>query len=62
MSKDVAHKCETSVNFLTAKKLVRENLNKDSDSDPKFKETWSKVNVAPMYLSKIQDIEDLSLE
>ena len=53
---------ETSVNFLTAKKLVRENLNKDPDSDPKFKETWSKVNVAPMYLSKIQDIDDLSFE
>ncbi|KAK0342841.1 hypothetical protein LTR94_020696 [Friedmanniomyces endolithicus] len=53
---------ETSVNFLTAKKLVRENLNKDPDSDPKFKEAWSKVNVAPMYLSKIQDIDDLSLE
>lgn len=53
---------ETSVNFLTAKKLVRENLNKDLDSDPKFKETWSKVNVAPMYLSKIQDIDALSFE
>ena len=53
---------ETSVNFLTAKKLVRENLNKDPDSDPKFKETWCKVNVAPLYLSKIQDIDDLSLE
>lgn len=53
---------ETSVNFLTAKKLVRENLNKDPDSDPKFKETWSKVNVAPMYLSTIHDIDDLSLE
>ena len=53
---------ETSVNFLTAKKLVRENLNKDPDSDPKFKETWSKVNVAPMYLSKIQDIDALSFE
>jgi len=51
---------ETSVNFLTAKKLVRENLNKDLDSDPKFKEIWSKVNIAPMYLSKIQDIDDLS--
>jgi len=53
---------ETSVNFLTAKKLVRENLNKAPDSDPKFKETWSKVNVAPMYLSTIQDIDDLSFE
>ena len=53
---------ETSVNFLTAKKLVRENLNKDLDSDPKFKEIWSKVNIAPMYLSKIQDIDDLSFE
>ena len=51
---------ETSVNFLTAKKLVRENLNKDPDSDPKFKEIWSKVNIAPMYLSQIQDIDDLS--
>ena len=37
-------------------------INKDPDSDPKFKETWSKVNVAPLYLSKIQDIDDLSLE
>ncbi|WP_228156949.1 hypothetical protein [Acinetobacter sp. WCHAc060042] len=53
---------ETSVNFLTAKKLVRENINKDLDSDPKFKEIWSKVNIAPMYLSKIQDIDDLSFE
>ena len=53
---------ETSVNFLTAKKLVRENLNKDLDSDPKFKEICSKVNIAPMYLSKIQDIDDLSFE
>lgn len=53
---------ETSVNFLTAKKLVRENLNKDPDSDPKFKEIWSKVNIAPMYLNKIQDIDDLSFE
>lgn len=53
---------ETSVNFLTAKKFVRENLNKDPDSDPKFKEIWSKVNIAPMYLSKIQDIDDLSFE
>lgn len=53
---------EISVNFFIVKKLVRENFNKDLDSDFKFKEIWSKVNVVLMYLSKIQDIDDLSFE
>ncbi|OTG68019.1 hypothetical protein B9T25_08220 [Acinetobacter sp. ANC 4470] len=50
---------ETSINFLTAKKVIRKNLNEDFDDDPKFKETWSKVNLAPIYLSKIKDFDEL---
>ena len=50
---------ETSINFLTAKKLVRQNLNEDPEADPKFKETWSKINFAPIYLSKIKDFDEL---
>ena len=53
-------KSETSINFLTQKKLFRDNLNKDLDDDsPRFKETWSRINIAPMYLSKIKDFNDL---
>lgn len=50
---------ETSINFLTAKKLVRQNLNEDPEADPKFKETWRKINFAPIYLSKIKDFDEL---
>jgi hypothetical protein len=51
---------QTSINFLTAKKVIRENLNQDPEDEPKFKETWSKLNQAPIYLSKIKDFDDLS--
>lgn len=53
---------ETSINFLTGKKLVRENLNEDPDSDPRFKERWTKVHITPIYLGEIQDIDELSVE
>lgn len=53
---------ETSINFLTAKKVVRKNQNEDVDADPKFKETWSNIKIAPIYLSKIQDFDTLSFE
>lgn len=53
---------ETSINFLTAKKLVRENLNEDPDSAPRFKEIWSTAKFSPVYLSKIQDINELDFE
>ncbi|MEF9994063.1 MAG: hypothetical protein RR771_06580 [Acinetobacter sp.] len=51
---------ETSINFVTGKKVIRENLNQDPEDEPKFKETWSKLNQARIYLSKIQDFDDLS--
>lgn len=52
-------KSETSINFLTAKKVMRKNLNEDPEGDPNFKETWSKINLAPIYLSKIKDFDVL---
>ena len=51
---------QTSINFLTHKKLDRENLNRDLDHDhANFKETWSRVNVTAIYLSKIKDFDTL---
>jgi len=52
---------QTSINYLTQRKLVRENINKNRDDDiPKFKETWYKMNQAPVYLSKIKDFDRLN--
>ena len=53
---------ETSINLLTRKKLYRKNMNEVGDEDPRFKETWSKVNFAPIYLSKIKDFDELMME
>ena len=53
---------ETSMNFLTDKKVIRKNLNEDPDGDPKFKETWSKAKVSPIYLSTIKDFDELNFE
>ncbi|MEG2268785.1 MAG: hypothetical protein RSC68_31195 [Acinetobacter sp.] len=51
---------ESSINFVTGKKVIRKNINQDEEADPKFKESWSKINQARIYLSKIQDFDDLS--
>ncbi|WP_151869653.1 MULTISPECIES: hypothetical protein [Acinetobacter] len=51
---------QTSINFLTGKKVFRENLSQDPEEDPSFKETWSKINQAPIYLSKVKDFDNLS--
>jgi len=51
---------QTSINFLTAKKVIRDNLSQDFEGDPKFKENWSKINQAPIYLSKIKEFDYLS--
>ncbi|MDO3666216.1 hypothetical protein [Acinetobacter higginsii] len=51
---------QTSINFLTGKKVVRDNLSQDPEENPRFKETWSKINQAPIYLSKVKDFDDLS--
>lgn len=53
---------QTSINFLTGKKVVRKNLAKDEEAEPTFKETWSRLNQAPIYLSKIKDFDDLSFQ
>lgn len=53
---------DTSVNLLTGKKRDRQNLSQDEEQEPKFKETWTKINYAPIYLSKIKDIDELDLE
>ncbi|USA46463.1 hypothetical protein NDN11_17565 [Acinetobacter sp. C26M] len=51
---------QTSINFLTGKKVIRKNMSEDEEADPRFKETWSKINQAPIYLSKVKDFNDLS--
>ncbi|WP_123776000.1 hypothetical protein [Acinetobacter sp. BIGb0102] len=51
---------QTSINFLTGKKVIRKNMSEDEEADPRFKETWSKINQAPLYLSKVKDFDDLS--
>ncbi|KYQ85138.1 hypothetical protein AWW72_06135 [Acinetobacter sp. NRRL B-65365] len=51
---------QTSINFLTGKKVIRKNMSEDEEVDPRFKETWSKIDQAPIYLSKVKDFDDLS--
>lgn len=52
-----------SVNFLTKKKLVRENLHKDEEKEPVFKDTWSDFpQQKPILLSEIEDFDELYFE
>ncbi|EOR03437.1 hypothetical protein MMP65_11030 [Acinetobacter sp. ANC 3926] len=51
---------QTSINFLTGRKVIRKNMSEDEEAEPRFKETWSKINQAPIYLSKVKDFNDLS--
>lgn len=57
---------ETSINFLTKKKLYRENLNFESAKDDEvenFKDTWTKININNlMQLSEIKDFDELELD
>ena len=52
---------QTSINFLTKKKLVKENTNQNAESgDEVFKEKWSKLPAKPLVkLSQIKDFDDL---
>lgn len=50
---------DTSINLMTGKKRYRKNLNQDEEQDSKFKETWTKVNYTPIYLSQIKDMDEL---
>ena len=59
----VVIRSETSINFLTKKKLTRENINEESEgNDEIFKETWSKISIDKLLnLSEIKDFEDLDM-
>ena len=55
---------EVSINFLTNKKLTRDNLNKDEDGDEyttdNFKETWENIKKKNMLrLSEIKNFDEL---
>ncbi|WP_312077774.1 hypothetical protein [Chryseobacterium sp.] len=54
----------TSINFMTKKKLTKENLNKDDPGDDyteNFKDTWEKLEDKPLLkLSEIRDFDELS--
>lgn len=54
---------ETSINFLTKKRLVRENINEEAEgNDEVFKETWSKIIIEKLLsLSEIKDFEELDM-
>uniref|UniRef100_UPI004048C1A9 hypothetical protein n=1 Tax=Flavobacterium sp. TaxID=239 RepID=UPI004048C1A9 len=54
---------ETSINFLTKKKLYRENTNHDAEGgDEVFKDTGSKIEIAKLLnLSEIKNFEDLEM-
>jgi hypothetical protein len=56
---------EISINFLTNKKLIRDNINKDDDSDEKtnFQETWETLKKKKLIkLSEIKDFDELIFE
>jgi hypothetical protein len=55
---------ELSINFLTKKKLVKENTNENADGgDEVFKESWSKIESNRLLsLSEIKDFDDLDMD
>ncbi|SHJ20482.1 hypothetical protein [Flavobacterium haoranii] len=59
----VVIRSETSINFLTKKKLTRENINEESEgNDEVFKETWSKIVINKLLnLSEIKDFDSLEM-
>lgn len=54
---------QTSINFLTKKKLVRENTNQEATGgDEVFEETWSAITIEKLIkLSEIEDFEELDM-
>lgn len=51
---------ETSINYLTKKKIIKENTNDDADGgDEVFKETVTRISARELIkLSKIKDFDD----
>ncbi|MCX8524481.1 hypothetical protein OF897_11215 [Chryseobacterium formosus] len=51
----------TSINYLTGKKQIKDNINKsDPDADEVFEETWTKIESKKLTkLSEIKDFDDL---
>lgn len=54
---------ETSINFLTRKKLVRKNMNENSEGgDEVFKEMWKKIDIDKLpELAEIKDFDELDM-
>lgn len=54
---------ETSINFLTKKKLIKENTNENAEGgDEIFNETWSDVEIEHVIkLSNIKDFDELEM-
>lgn len=55
---------ETSINFITKKKLTKENVNQDTENsgDEIFEETWEEIAVNKLYrLSEITDFDVLDV-
>lgn len=55
---------ETSINFLTKKKLIRKNINENATGgDEIFKETWSEIEIENLIkLSEIKDFDEFNLD
>ncbi|ATO19665.1 hypothetical protein BS636_08365 [Acinetobacter sp. LoGeW2-3] len=51
---------KTSINLLTGKRIYSKNLSTDPEGKPKFKETHSIHQQAPIYLSKVKDFDELT--
>lgn len=53
---------ETSINFLSKKKQIRENQNQDPDGEDDFKETWETIKInKPIQLTEIDDFDELDM-
>lgn len=55
---------ETSINFLTKKKLVRENVSQNAEvsGEEIFEETWEDIEIQELYmLSEIKDFDELDM-
>jgi hypothetical protein len=54
---------ETSINFLTKKKLIKEHTNENvEDGDETLKETWNKIKIENLIkLSEIKDFDELDM-